>query len=469
VEQEQSSIDISIHETDIATMPITSSGYPQVGAVPIYDHSMLDQAQLQSLQSTFSDWVKNFKGKPRVVILGGGFGGLAAAKALGKHAEITVVDRNNFQTFLPLLYQVSTAGIAADNVAFPIRGAIRKYHAKFRMGSPISVDHKNKTVKLDSSELIPFDFLIVAMGTVTADFGIPGVREYALGMKTIQESLLIRSEVMRRFEDLCRFEDNTRLSLAIVGGGPTGVEMAGALAELRDGPLRRDNAEAARHIDVHLIEAGPRLLPMFSEKLTTKAKKALEEMNVHVMINTAVKSIDHGIINFADGTELRSDVIVWAAGVKGAPAINNLGVQVEANRLKTDQTLQVSHYPYMFAVGDIAGAKGADGRFLPQVAPVALQQGRFVAAQIIRSLRGKKLKEFAYRDKGSMATIGRHKAIIQVKGLKISGPIAWFGWLFLHLFYLLGGRNQIGTVVEWTWNYLTFDRGNRHIMDMGEH
>lgn len=466
METHQSSGDLAVSD---ANLDLITADYGQVGAVPIYDQSSNSDEELRSLQSTFSHWVKNFKGRPRIVILGGGFGGLAAAKALGKHAEITVVDRNNYQTFLPLLYQVSTAGIAADHVAFPIRGAIRKYHAKFRMGSPISVDHKNKTVKLDSSELIPFDFLIVAMGTVTADFGIPGVHEYALGMKTVQESLLIRSEVMRRFEDLCRFEDNTRLTLAIVGGGPTGVEMAGALAELRDGPLRRDNSAASKHIDVHLIEAGPRLLPMFSEKLTTKAKNELEKMNVHVMLNTAVKSIDHGVINFADGTSLPSDVIVWAAGVKGAPAINNLGVQVEANRLKTDQTLQVSHYPYIFAVGDVAGAKGVNGRYLPQVAPVAMQQGRFVAKQIVRLLHGKKLKEFSYKDKGSMATIGRHKAIIQVKGIKISGPIAWFGWLFLHLFYLMGGRNQIGTIVDWSWNYLTFDRGNRHIMDMSEH
>jgi NADH dehydrogenase len=433
-----------------------------VGAIPVYG---LTSAEHEELLSTFARWVKDFKGKPRVVILGGGFGGLAAAKALGRHADVTVIDRNNYQTFLPLLYQVSTAGIAADHVAFPIRGAVRKYDAKFRMGSPISVDHKNKTVKLDSSELIPFDFLIVALGSVTADFGVPGVSEYTLGMKSIQESVLIRSEVMRRFEDLCRFQDDTRLSIVVVGGGPTGVEMAGAFAELRHGPLRHDNEHASKHVDIYLIEAGSRLLPMFAEKLTNNAKKELEKMGVNVMLNTQVKSVDHGQINFGDGTNLRAHVIVWAAGVKGAPAINQLGVQVEANRLKTDPTLQVSHYPYMFAVGDVAGAKGANGRFLPQVAPVAMQQGRFVAAQILRLMSGKKLTEFKYVDKGSMATIGRHKAIIEVKGLKISGPIAWFGWLFLHLFYLMGGRNKVATIADWTWNYFTFDRGNRNIMD----
>ena len=194
--------------------------------------------------------------KPRVVILGAGFGGLTAARALAKDADVTLVDRHNFQTFLPLLYQVSTAGLAADHVVHPIRGALRKSGVKFRMGSPLSVDHKNKTVKLDSSEVLEFDHLIVALGSSTADFGVPGVAEYGMGMKSVNEAITIRAAVMRRFEDLCRFEDDTRLSIAVVGGGPTGVEMAGALAELKRGPLKNDMEHAAKHIDIYLIEAG---------------------------------------------------------------------------------------------------------------------------------------------------------------------------------------------------------------------
>jgi NADH dehydrogenase len=403
--------------------------------------------------------------KPRVVILGGGFGGLAAAEALGQDAEVAVVDRNNYQTFLPLLYQVSTAGMAADNVAFPIRGALRKTHTKFRLGSPIAIDHKNKTVKLDSSEILPFDYLVVALGSVTADFGIPGVADHTLGMKSIQESLLIRSEVMRRFEDLCRFEDKTRLKIVVVGGGPTGVEMSGALAELVRGPLKNDNQEAAKLIDIYLVEAGPRVLPMFAESLTTRTVKDLEKLGVNVLLNTAVSSVESGRINFASGESIESQVIIWAAGVKGSPALANLSLPVVANRLDTQPTLQVTDYPYVFAVGDDAGAKGANGRYLPQVAPVAMQQGRFAAKQILRLAKSQPLTEFEYKDKGSMATIGRNKAIIQVKKVKIAGPIAWFGWLFLHLFYLLGGRNKIGTIADWTWNYLTFDRGNRNIFD----
>jgi NADH dehydrogenase len=403
--------------------------------------------------------------KPRVVILGGGFGGLAAAEALGQDAEVTVVDRNNYQTFLPLLYQVSTAGMAADNVAFPIRGALRKTHTKFRLGSPIAIDHKNKTVKLDSSEILPFDYLVVALGSVTADFGIPGVADHTLGMKSVQESLIIRSEVMRRYEDLCRYEDKTRLKIVVVGGGPTGVEMSGALAELVRGPLKNDNQEAAKLIDIYLVEAGPRVLPMFAESLTTRTVKDLEKLGVNVLLNTAVSSVESGRINFASGESIESQVIIWAAGVKGSPALANLSLPVVANRLDTQPTLQVTDYPYVFAVGDDAGAKGANGRYLPQVAPVAMQQGRFAAKQILRLAKSQPLTEFEYKDKGSMATIGRNKAIIQVKKVKIAGPIAWFGWLFLHLFYLLGGRNKIGTIADWTWNYLTFDRGNRNIFD----
>ncbi len=403
--------------------------------------------------------------RPRVVILGAGFGGLTAAKALSKDADVTVVDRHNFQTFLPLLYQVATAGLAADHVAHPVRGALRKSGVKFRMGSPISVDHKNKSVKLDSSEVLEFDHLIVALGSATADFGVAGVNEHALGMKSVHEAIGIRAEVMRRFEDLCRFEDQTRLSLSVVGGGPTGVEMAGALAELKRGPLKNDEANAAEHIDIYLIEAGPRILPMFSEKLSARAKKDLEKLGVKVLLNTAVQEVKPRQILIKDGSVIPSEVTIWAAGVKGEPTGGLLNLPLEGTRISVAQNLQVNHYPHIWAIGDISSAKGADGGFLPMVAPVAMQQGRWVAKQIMRAARGQALQDFKYLDKGSMATIGRHKAVVQFKGIHITGIPAWYAWLCLHLFYLLGGRNKIGTMADWTWNYLTFDRGNRHIMD----
>jgi NADH dehydrogenase len=403
--------------------------------------------------------------RPRVVILGAGFGGLTAAKALAKDADVTVVDRHNFQTFLPLLYQVATAGLAADHVAHPVRGTLRKSGVKFRMGSPIAVDHKNKSVKLDSSETLEFDHLVVALGSATADFGVKGVNEIALGMKSVHEAIGIRAEVMRRFEDLCRFEDQTRLSLSVVGGGPTGVEMAGALAELKNGPLKNDEANAAKHIDIYLIEAGPRILPMFSERLSARAKKDLEKLGVKVLLNTAVQEVKPRQILIKGGEAIPSEVTIWAAGVKGEPTGGLLNLPLEGTRISVAQNLQVNHYPHIWAIGDISGAKGSDGRFLPMVAPVAMQQGRWVAKQIIRASRGQVLQDFKYLDKGSMATIGRHKAVVQFKGIQIAGIPAWYAWLWLHLFYLLGGRNKIGTIADWTWNYLTFDRGNRHIMD----
>jgi NADH dehydrogenase len=403
--------------------------------------------------------------RPKIVILGGGFGGLAAARALSGAADVTVVDRHNYQTFLPLLYQVSTAGLAADHVAYPIRGALRKTSVKFRMASPTSIDHQTKEVKLDSSENLKFDHLIVALGSVTADFGIAGVKEFSLGMKSVSEALTIRAEIMRRFEDLCRLEDGSKFFVTVIGGGPTGVEMAGAISELIRGPLKLDQETVAKNIQVTLVEAGPRLLPPFAPSLSARTKKDLEKLDVQVLLNSAVKELLDGKVILKDGTELPSQITIWAAGVKGSDAMKQLNLPVEANRVAVEATMQVKNYPYLWALGDIAGAKGQDGSPLPMVAPVAIQQGKFIAKQIKKVIEGKKLDNFKYLDKGSMATIGRNKAVVQVRWFKLAGPLAWLVWLWLHLFYLLGGRNKIGTLADWTWNYLTFDRGNRHIMD----
>jgi NADH dehydrogenase len=398
--------------------------------------------------------------------LGAGFGGLTAAKALDSIADVTLVDRHNFQTFLPLLYQVSTAGLAADHIAHPIRGALRKTNIKFRMGSPITIDHKNKSVKLDSSEVLDFDYLVIAMGSATNDFGVKGVAEHALGMKSVSEALEIRSSILRRFEDLCRFEDDTKFAITVVGGGPTGVEMAGAIAELKKGPLKSDYAKAAANISVNLVEAGPRLLPSFSPLLSNRTKRDLEKLGVNVLLNTSVSEVKPRMILLGDKSNLPSEVTIWAAGVTGEPVMKKLNLPIVGGRIEIEPTLQVANYPHIFAIGDIAGAKGNDGRFLPMVAPVAMQQGRHLKTQIANLIANKPLSPFKYRDKGSMATIGRHKAVVEVGPLKLAGIPAWYAWLWLHLFYLLGGRNKIGTMADWTWNYLTFDRGNRHIMDI---
>jgi len=409
--------------------------------------------------------MQNTHQKPRVVVLGAGFGGLTAAKKMAGFANVTIVDRHNFQTFLPLLYQVSTAGLAADHVAHPIRGALRKTDVQFQMGSPVSIDHEKKSLTLDNKQVLDFDYLVVALGSANTDFGIPGVTEHALGMKSVHEATTIRAKVMRSFEELCSNQNDSVFSISVIGGGPTGVEMAGAFAELVRGPLKNDQERAAKRIQINLIEAGPRVLPMFSDKLSHHAKADLEKLDVKVYINTAVKEIKEDSIQTQDGKTIESAITIWAAGVRGEPAASILNLPLVNTRIDVEKTLQVKKYPHIFAIGDVAGFTGKDGRFLPMVAPVAMQQGRWVAKQIKRLSTKQELKPFKYLDKGSMATIGRHKAIVEVKSFRLVGIPAWFAWLFLHLFYLLGGRNKIGTIADWTWNYVTFDRGNRHIMD----
>lgn len=403
--------------------------------------------------------------RPSVVILGAGFGGLTAARALANKADVTLVDRHNYQTFLPLLYQVSTAGLAADHIAHPIRASLRGLPIKFRMGSPIAINHAQNSVLLDSGEEFHFDHLIVALGSATADFGISGVKDHALGMKSIQEALLIRGEIMRRFEDLCRFEDDTRLGISVVGGGPTGVEMAGAIAELIRGPLTGDQPSAASHMDIRIIEAGNRLLPSFSESLSERTARDLKKLGVEVLLNKAVQSVAPRHITFTNGEVVGSEITIWAAGVQGESTIEKLNLPLSRKRIDCEDTLQVKSHPNIWAIGDNAGVVNPNGNLYPMVAPVAMQQARHVAKQIDSIAAGRELKPFKYRDKGSMATIGRHKAVVEVGPLKMSGIPAWYAWLWLHLIYLLGGRNKIGTMADWTWNYLTYDRGNRHIMD----
>ncbi len=402
---------------------------------------------------------------PKVVILGAGFGGLTAARALDKDAQVLLIDQHNYQTFLPLLYQVSTAGLAADHVAYPIRGALRKTNVQFRMGSPEAIDHQNSTITLSDGFEIKYDHLVIALGSTTADFGVPGVTKYAMGMKTVSEALNIRSKVMLAYEKMCASNDMQSFEIAVVGGGPTGVEMAGAFAELIRGPLKSDYAQVASRFKVSIIEAGTRLLPTFAPSLAQKTKEDLEKLGVTVLTNTAIKEVKSDSLVTSEGSVIPAKLTVWAAGVKGVSVIEKLGLPINRGRLVVDQTLQVNGFKNIWAIGDVAGVQDNSGNLLPMVAPVAMQQARFLAKQINLSKSTNELANFKYRDKGAMATIGRHKAIVEVKGIRLSGPVAWLAWLWLHLFYILGGRNKIGTMADWTWNYLTFDRSNRHIMD----
>jgi NADH dehydrogenase len=333
------------------------------------------------------------------------------------------------------------------------------------MGVPKQINASSNELILDSGECITYDHLVIAMGSTTADFGIPGVTKFAFGMKTVGEALAIRSRVMRAYESMCNPGSAEKFEIAIVGGGPTGVEMAGAFAELIRGPLKSDFAAAAQRINVSIIEGGPRLVPSFSASLSARTQRDLEKLGVTVRTATAVKEVNENSIQTSAGEFIPANITIWAAGVKGVNEMEELNLPVLKGRIQVEETLQVTGYENIWAIGDIAGVIGSDGNMLPMVAPVAMQQGRFFAKQVKARTAGLSLKAFKYTDKGSMATIGRHKAIVEVKGIRIAGPIAWLAWLWLHLFYILGGRNKIGTMADWTWNYLTFDRGNRHIMD----
>jgi NADH dehydrogenase len=333
------------------------------------------------------------------------------------------------------------------------------------MGVPKQINASSNELILDSGDCISYDHLVIAMGSTTADFGIPGVTKFAFGMKTVGEALAIRSRVMRAYESMCNPGSAEKFEIAIVGGGPTGVEMAGAFAELIRGPLKSDFAAAALRINVSIIEGGPRLVPSFSASLSARTQRDLEKLGVTVRTATAVKEVNENSIQTSAGEFIPANITIWAAGVKGVNEMEELNLPVLKGRIQVEETLQVTGYENIWAIGDIAGAIGSDGNMLPMVAPVAMQQGRFFAKQVKARTAGLSLKAFKYTDKGSMATIGRHKAIVEVKGIRIAGPIAWLAWLWLHLFYILGGRNKIGTMADWTWNYLTFDRGNRHIMD----
>ena len=328
----------------------------------------------------------------------------------------------------------------------------------------------NHVVKLADGSTLHYDHLVLAAGSVSNDYGVTGVSEFAFGMKSLKEALTIRATFLRRFEELASAIDDGRevvpLSVVVIGGGPTGVEMAGALAELAAGPLAKDRRDAASMISVELIEMGDRILATFAPELSARAAKDLESLGVHIHLNTPVESVSERAIGVTGAPSIPANMTIWAAGVRGVD-LGAVGGAVGANgRLRVDATLRIDGADNIWVIGDLSGAIGPGGRPLPMVAPVAIQQGRYVARQITGLQRGATVEPFVYKDKGSMATIGRHKAIVETKRLHFGGFMAWFAWLGLHLVQLMGGRNRIGTLADWSWNYLTFDRGNRHIIDV---
>jgi NADH dehydrogenase len=396
----------------------------------------------------------------RVVIVGAGFGGLTCARRLAKNRDydVTIIDRNPYQVFAPLLYQVATGGLPEDDIAYSVRAAVPG--ARFRRGDVVRINPDAKTVRLADGTVIQFDDLVLAVGSTGTTFGIPGVAENALQMKTIQEARAIRHRLLQTYEDVetGRLAKES-LGVVVVGGGPTGVELSGAVAELQRA-MRHEFPDIHASATVTLVEAGPRLLPSFSEKSSDHARHELEHLGVTVKLATAVDRMYPGDVHLTSGEVLTAGTIIWAAGVAAPEHWKHLGATDRSNRLEVSETLRLSES--IWVVGDIARLAGADGRPMPMVASVAMQMGRYVARAIVDRDAGRELKPFTYKDKGQMATIGRRRAVAELpSGVKFHGAPAWFSWLGLHVFYLAGGRQRVSVIADWFWNYVAWGIGPR--------
>ena len=408
--------------------------------------------------------------RERVVIIGAGFGGLEAARGLADApVDVLVIDQRNHHTFQPLLYQVATAGLDNDDICYATRGLFhRQRNARAMQGTVVGIDLEAKLVEFADGEPVPYDRLILALGAVTADFGVDGVSEHAFGLKSAAEATKIRNHVLQRFEHASRSADGVdrraATTVVIVGGGPTGVEMAGGFAELFHRVLARDFPElGAVQPRVVLVEGQDRLLGTFAPKLSRKAQRRLQKMGVDVRLETQVASVAHDRVSFADGSSVATETVVWAAGVRAHPLAERLGVETAGGgRIVVDDHLRVPGHPAVFVIGDLAAATQDDATLVPQVAPGAMQAGEYVA----RTIAGEQIGPFRYRDKGSMATIGRNAAVVELpSGRTITGFPGWVSWLGLHLVMLVGFRNRANVLVNWAWNYLTYDRASRVVVE----
>ncbi len=407
--------------------------------------------------------------RPRVVILGGGFGGLNAALALRRApVDVTLVDRHNHHLFQPLLYQVATAGLSPADIAEPIRRVVRgQPNVTVLLAEVRGVDPVARTVSLDHGSLA-YDYLIVACGATHSWFGNDHWSRHALGLKTLDDALEIRRRALTAFEDAEREDDPARraqmLSFVVVGAGPTGVELAGALAEI----ARRTLAKDFRRIDpslarVYLLEAGETVLSTFHESLRAKALQSLAAMGVTVKLRTRVTEITEGCVRTGD-EEIRAQTILWAAGVQASALAKDLGAPLDrAGRVKVEGDLSVPGHPEVFVVGDMATLTDANGVNVPGVAQGAIQGARHAAQMIVCTMRGDPRKPFRYKDLGSMATIGRNRAIVEVPGARFAGFFAWLVWAFLHVALLIGFDNRLIVMIEWITAWFTFDRGARLI------
>lgn len=410
---------------------------------------------------------------PRIVVIGGGFAGISFIKQLkNQKVQIVLFDRHNYHSFQPLLYQASTAGLEPDSIAYPLRKVFRGYSDfHFRMAE---VEHINTKENIISTSIgsLPYDYLVIATGTRTNFFGNDSIAKYSMPMKTVPQALNIRSLILQNIEAADMATDKAKrrqlLTFVIAGAGPTGVELAGALAEFRRGILENDYPEIdEEEMEVYLIEGQDRVLPPMSEKASFKAQKFLEKLGVKILLETFINEYDGDTVFTNDDKQIPTSTFIWAAGVTGAP-IN--GIKADAlveriQRYKVDRYNKIIGYENIYALGDIAlmeTEKFPKGH--PQVAQPAIQQGKLLGENFRKLLKGKKLSLFEYNDKGTMATVGRNKAVVDMGKLRFGGPIAWFIWMFVHLWFLVGFRNRVVTFFNWTYNYINYDKAARLII-----
>lgn len=418
--------------------------------------------------------------RPKVVVIGAGFGGLFVAKRLADQpVDVLIIDRNNYHTFTPLIYQVATCGLGIEDVVYSVRRIFSdKPNINFLLGEVADIDRTAKQVMVDTREerlAVPYDYLVIAAGTVTNYFGNDALAEQAFGLKTLEDAVALKAHIVKLFEQAewahSQAERDALTNIVVVGGGATGLEMAGSLYELSNQVLRREykrlDGVRMRVIVVELLDT---LLQPYPERLRKAARAQLEDIGVEVILGTSVERMEAGRVYLANGTVIPSHTLVWTAGVQASPLAKAVGVELgKGGSLPVKPTLEVKEAQDIYAVGDIAYLEGPDGKPYPQLIPVAQQQAALAAQNILRRVRGEPELLFTYHDKGSMATIGRRRAVAwPYKRVQLTGWIAWLSWLGLHLIELIGFRNRIAVLVNWMWNYLAYDPAARMVLEDGK-
>lgn len=410
--------------------------------------------------------------KKKIVIIGGGFGGIELAKKLrNKNVDVVILDKHNYHTFQPLLYQVATGGLEADSIAFPIRKIFKgQKNLKFRVTEVKKVIPEMNRLDTTIGD-IDYDYLVIATGSTSNYFGQTEISQNAMPMKSIPEALNLRSLILQNLEAAIIAKDpereNELLNFVVVGGGPTGVETAGAIGELKKHVLKNDYPELdLDKVNIYLIEGSPELLGAMSVQAQQKSKQFLEELGVTVYTEARVQGYDGRTLSLVDGRNIGSATVIWSAGVKGVVLDGlNTEVVVRGNRLKVNEINLVESYQNIFAVGDVAAMiteETPNGH--PGVAPAAIQQGKLLATNLINLIENKPTTPFRYFDKGAMATVGRNRAVVDINKIRFQGIFAWFTWMFVHLMTLVGFRNKLVVFVNWVWSYFSYDRGTRLII-----